>query len=92
MAGPPGEESRRLCCATLLGAGLLDNWAFVAHWVGLPEANQYFVHGVLQAGGWFVQFARCLGSQLAKLVTISYVGQSAENELGAHESTSLFLK
>jgi hypothetical protein len=58
--------------------------------IGVPEADQDFVHSVLQPGGRFVQLTRSLGSKLAQFVTILDMSHGAENQLGTHENYSSF--
>ncbi len=44
------------------------------------KANQYFVGRVLETGVRLVQFARSLGSELAKLIAVLNVGKRPKNK------------
>lgn len=73
-----GGTARSLRCATFLLANRLNWYNTFAQRIRVMKANQHIIHRVLQTGGWLVQFAGRFGSELAQLVAISDVGQSAK--------------
>lgn len=73
-----GGTARSLRCATFLFMNLLNGNGTFAQRIRVMKANQDIIHRVLQTGGRLVQLAGRFGSELAQLVAISDVSQSAK--------------
>src|ERR1035438_9387727 len=56
--------------------------------VVVMEANQYFVRGVLQPNGRFVQLPGSFARQLAELVTVGHVRECPKNQIRTHKVKS----
>jgi hypothetical protein len=84
----PPQRRPRLGCAALLRYMLLGHDSLSharGHRAGLVEANEHLVRRVLQTSVGLMQLTGRLGSKLAELVAVRYVGQSPINQIGTHE-------